>query len=73
MRRVLLFGGMGLVGVVLALVIGAFVVFAITARPRSLPEPGIAANSAVFDTERAPLRPGGPAGPGGRASSDHEA
>ena len=61
MRRVLLFGGMGLVGVVLALVIGAFVVFAITARPRSLPEPGIAANSAVFDTERAPLRPIGPA------------
>ena len=62
MRRVFLFGGMGLVGVVLALVIGAFAVFAIMARPRSLPEPGIMATGAAFDTERAPLRPGGPAG-----------
>ena len=62
MRRVFLFGGMGLVGVVLALVIGAFAVFAIMARPRSLPEPGIVATGAAFDTERAPLRPGSPAG-----------
>lgn len=61
MRRVFLLGGLGLVGVVLALVIGAFIVFAIIARPRSLPEPGIAANSAAFDTERTPLRPGSPA------------
>ncbi len=64
MRRILLRGGLGLVGVVLALVIGAFIVFAIRARPSDLPEPGIAANSAAFDRERAPLRPGGPpAGP----------
>ena len=62
MRRVFLLGGLGLVGTVLALVIGAIVVFAIMARPRSLPEPGIVATGAAFDTERAPLRPGGPAG-----------
>ena len=62
MRRVLLLGGMGLVGVVLALAIGTFIVFAIMARPRGLPEPGIVATGAAFDTERAPLRPGGPAG-----------
>ena len=62
MRRVLLLGGMGLVGVVLALAIGAFIVFAIIARPRGLPEPGIVATGAAFDTERTPLRPGGPAG-----------
>ena len=62
MRRVFLLGGLGLVGVVLALVIGAFIVFAISARPSDLPEPGIAANSAAFDSERTPLRPGSPAG-----------
>ena len=61
MRRVFLLGGLGLVGVVLALVIGAFIVFAIIARPRSLPEPGIVTTGAAFDTERAPLRPSGPA------------
>ena len=62
MRRVFLLGGLGLVGAVVALVIGAFIVFAIMARPRGLPEPGIVATGAAFDTERAPLRPGGPAG-----------
>ena len=62
MRRVFLLGGLGLVGTVLALVIGAFIVFAIIARPRSLPEPGIVSPGAAFDTERAPLRPIGPAG-----------
>ncbi len=61
MRRVLLLGGLGLVGAVLAVVIGAFIVFAIIARPRSLPEPGIVATGAALDRERAPLRPGGPA------------
>ena len=61
MRRGLLYGGLGLVGVVVALVIGAFIVFAVIARPRSLPEPGIVSTGAAFDTERAPLRPGGPA------------
>ncbi len=61
MRRVFLLGGLGLVGTVLVLVIGAFVVFAIIARPRGLPEPGIETSSAVFDSERAPARLGGPA------------
>ena len=62
MRRVFLLGGLGLVGTVLVLVIGAFIVFALIARPRSLPEPGIVSTGAAFDTERAPLRPSGPAG-----------
>ncbi|MAG35027.1 MAG: hypothetical protein CL878_02075 [Dehalococcoidia bacterium] len=60
MRRVLLFGGLGLVGGVLVLVIGVFVVFAIIARPRGLLEPGIAARGAPFDPERALPQPGGP-------------